>query len=119
MNDISRIEFENAKAEVVCFDNGTEVREYQAIIHVANPRLAYAQQLEAVLNAYDALRLQFAGTQAVFCSLRVHRLSSSATSSVTQLIRLTMSLLPTSPSVQKASSSRPPSTARKLPSGCI
>jgi enamine deaminase RidA (YjgF/YER057c/UK114 family) len=66
MNDISRIDFENAKAEVVCFDNGTEVREYQAIIHVANPRLGYAQQLEAVLNAYDALRLQFAGTQAVF-----------------------------------------------------
>ena len=66
MNDISRIDFENAKAEVVCFDNGTEVREYQAIIHVANPRLAYAQQLEAVLNAYDALRSQFEGTQAVF-----------------------------------------------------
>ena len=66
MNDISRIEFENAKAEVVCFDNGTEVREYQAIIHVANSRLGYAQQLEAVLNAYDALRSQFEGTQAVF-----------------------------------------------------
>ena len=66
MNDILRIEFENATAEVICFDNGTEVREYQAIIHVANPRLTYAQQLEAVLNAYDALRTQFAGTQAVF-----------------------------------------------------
>ena len=66
MNHISRIDFENAKAEVVCFDNGTEVREYQAIIHVANSRLAYAQQLEAVLNAYDALRSQFEGTQAVF-----------------------------------------------------
>ena len=66
MNHISRLDFENAIAEVICFDNGTEVREYQAIIHVANPRLAYAQQLEAVLNAYDALRTQFADTQAVF-----------------------------------------------------
>ena len=66
IHNLSRIEFENATAEVVCFDNGTEVREYQAIIHVANPRLAYAQQLEAVLNAYDALRSQFAGSQAVF-----------------------------------------------------
>ena len=65
-HNILRIEFENAVGEVVCFDNGTEVREYQAIIHVANPRLAYAQQLEAVLNAYDALRTQFADTQAVF-----------------------------------------------------
>ena len=62
----SHIELENARAEVICFDNGTEVREYQAIIHIANPRLAYAQQLEAILNAYDALRTQFAGTQAVF-----------------------------------------------------
>ena len=62
----SHIVFENATAEAICFDNGTEVREYQAIIHVANPRLTYAQQLEAVLNAYDALRTQFAGTQAIF-----------------------------------------------------
>ena len=62
----SHIVFENATAEAICFDNGTEVREYQAIIHVANPRLTYVQQLEAVLNAYDALRTQFAGTQAVF-----------------------------------------------------
>ena len=62
----SHIEFENATAEVVCFDNGTEVREYQAIIHVTKGRLSYAQQLEAVMNAYDALRTQLTGTQAVF-----------------------------------------------------
>ena len=65
-HNISRIEFENAVGEVVCFDNGTAVKEYQAIIHVTNARLAYAQQLEAVLNAYDALRTQFEDTQAVF-----------------------------------------------------
>ena len=65
-HNISRIEFENAVGEVVCFDNGTAVKEYQAIIHVTNARLPYAQQLEAVLNAYDALRTQFEDTQAVF-----------------------------------------------------
>ena len=63
---LSRIDFENATAEVTCFDNGTEVREYHAIIHVNNPRLSFARQLEAVMNAYDHLRTQFADTQAVF-----------------------------------------------------
>ena len=60
------IQFENATADVICFDNGTEVKEYQAIIHVDQARLTYSLQLEAVMNAYDALRTQFADTQAVF-----------------------------------------------------
>jgi enamine deaminase RidA (YjgF/YER057c/UK114 family) len=64
--NFTHIQFENAIADVVCFDNGTEVKEYQAIIHVAQARLTYSQQLEAVMNAYDALRSQFADTQAVF-----------------------------------------------------
>ena len=56
MNEkLSQIEFENARAEVSCFDNGTEVREYQAMIHVTNSRLPYSQQLEAILNAYSSL----------------------------------------------------------------
>ena len=63
---LSRIDFENATAEVTCFDNGTEVREYHAIIHVNSPLLSFARQLEAVMNAYDHLRTQFADTQAVF-----------------------------------------------------
>jgi hypothetical protein len=32
---MNRIDFENAFAEVFCFDNGTDVREYQALIHVS------------------------------------------------------------------------------------
>ncbi|MBO4891101.1 MAG: hypothetical protein J5502_00695 [Prevotella sp.] len=60
------IQFENATADVICFDNGTEVKEYQAIIHVDQARLTYSLQLEAVMNAYDALGTQFANTQAVF-----------------------------------------------------
>ena len=55
MNKFSRIDFENARADVICFDNGTEVKEYQAIIHVSQKRLTYLQQLEAVMNAYHGL----------------------------------------------------------------
>ena len=66
MNKFSRIDFENARADVICFDNGTEVKEYQAIIHVSQKRLTYLQQLEAVMNAYHGLLDQFPDTQAVF-----------------------------------------------------
>ena len=66
MNKFSRIDFENARADVICFDNGTEVKEYQAIIHVSQKRLTYVQQLEAVMNAYQGLLDQFPDTQAVF-----------------------------------------------------
>ena len=66
MNKFSRIDFENARADVICFDNGTEVKEYQAIIHVSQKRLTYIQQLEAVMNAYHGLLDQFPDTQAVF-----------------------------------------------------
>ena len=63
---MNRIDFENAFAEVVCFDNGTEVREYQALIHVSNGKLPFAQQLEAVMNAYNGLLDRLSDTQAVF-----------------------------------------------------
>ena len=66
MNKFSRIDFENARADIICFDNGTEVKEYQAIIHVSQKRLTYLQQLEAVMNAYHGLLDQFPDTQAVF-----------------------------------------------------
>ena len=65
-NQLSRIEFENARADVLCFDNGTEVKEYQAIIHVSQQRLMYAQQLEAIINAYNELLHRLPDTQAVF-----------------------------------------------------
>ena len=67
MNErLSRIEFENARADVLCFDNGTEVREYHAMIHVSEKRLTYAKQLEAVMNAYQGLLDRLKDTQAVF-----------------------------------------------------
>ena len=56
MNErFSHLVFENASADISCFDNGTEVKEYQVMIHVDAKRLPYAQQLEAVLNAYNQL----------------------------------------------------------------
>ena len=64
---LSHIAFENASADVFCFDNGTEVREYHAMIHVDGRRLPYSQQLEAVLNAYNQLiEGPLKGAQAVF-----------------------------------------------------
>ena len=63
---MERIEFENARADVLCFDNGTEVREYHAMIHVSQKRLPYAKQLEAVMNAYQGLLDRLKDTQAVF-----------------------------------------------------
>lgn len=63
---LSHIDFEQACADVFCFDNGTEVRECHAIIRVQNARLSYAQQLDAVLAAYSGLLSQMPGAQAVF-----------------------------------------------------
>ena len=61
-----RLDFENAYADVISFDCGTEVKEYHAMIHVAESRLSYAKQLEAVINAYHALLSKWPDTQAVF-----------------------------------------------------
>ena len=64
--NLSHISFENACADIFSFDNGTEVKEYQAIIHISQRKLPYAQQLEAVMNAYSQLLESLPGTQAVF-----------------------------------------------------
>ena len=66
MEELSRIVFENARADVLCFDNNTEVKEYHAMIHVCQNRLTYTQQLEAVMNAYNSLLDQLPDTHAVF-----------------------------------------------------
>ena len=68
MNEkLAQIEFENARAEVSCFDNGTEVREYHAMIHVTTPCMPFSKQLEAVLAAYDTLvEGELGGAHAVF-----------------------------------------------------
>ena len=63
----TRIDFENAYADVSCFDNGTEVKEYHAVIRVAQKRLSFSKQLEAVIGAYNHLiEGQLSGAQAVF-----------------------------------------------------
>ena len=62
----SHIEFGNAIADICCFDNGTEVREYHAMIHITRQRLTYAQQLEAIMAVYDGLLEHLPDTHAVF-----------------------------------------------------
>jgi enamine deaminase RidA (YjgF/YER057c/UK114 family) len=65
--ELKHFDFEHARADVFCFDNGTEVQEYHAMIHVATPGLPFAQQLEAILNAYSQLiNDQLHGSSAVF-----------------------------------------------------
>lgn len=49
-------QYANAYAEVSAFECRGEVKEYHVMIHVANHRLTYQQQLDAVLDAYQQLR---------------------------------------------------------------
>ena len=65
-NTLSHFTFGNACADISCFDNGTEVREYQAIIHISQQKLSYTQQLEAIMTAYNKLLDTLPDTQAVF-----------------------------------------------------
>lgn len=66
-NTLSQIQFENAQAEVFCFDNGTEVRECHVMIHISRQGMTVSEQLEAVQNAYTQLiETHLPGTQAVF-----------------------------------------------------
>ena len=44
----SHIDFDQAGADVFCFDNGTQVREYHAMIRVQQACLPFAQQVDAV-----------------------------------------------------------------------
>ena len=62
-----RIDFQNACAVVHSFDAGTEVKEYHAMIHVVGANLPFAEQLEAVTDAYTQLLETLPGKpQAVF-----------------------------------------------------
>ncbi|MCR4582596.1 MAG: hypothetical protein K5764_03470 [Prevotella sp.] len=61
------IQFENAFATIFQFADGQSVNEYHAMIHVSDVHLPYAQQLEAVLNAYSHLVEEaLPGAHAVF-----------------------------------------------------
>jgi enamine deaminase RidA (YjgF/YER057c/UK114 family) len=67
MNEnLSHIDFGNAYADIFCFDNGTEVKEYHAMIHVSEQRQPYVKQLEAVMNAYNELLNRLQEARAVF-----------------------------------------------------
>ena len=63
---LTHIDFEHAGADVFCFDSGTDVREYHAMIQITDRRLPFAVQLEAVISAYDDLLNRLPDTQAVF-----------------------------------------------------
>ena len=47
--------YEGARLELFVFDNGTEVTEYQLMIHAEDAYASYAEQLAAVMNAYSAV----------------------------------------------------------------
>ena len=67
MNERTKhMESEYSKTDVTCYDNGTEVREYHAMIHVKSPLLPFAQQLDAVMEAYKQLLETFPEARAVF-----------------------------------------------------
>ncbi|MBR1389093.1 MAG: hypothetical protein IJ569_05695 [Prevotella sp.] len=55
MGQMTHLDFEHTRADVCCFNNGTDVKEYHVMIHVRTPNLPFSQQLEAVLSAYDQL----------------------------------------------------------------
>ena len=56
----------HAQTRVTCYDNGTEVREYHAMIQVDSPLLPFSQQLEAIMGAYRQLLQTYADARAVF-----------------------------------------------------
>ena len=56
----------HAQTRVTCYDNGTEVREYHAMIQVDSPLLPFSQQLEAIMGAYRQLLQTYADARVVF-----------------------------------------------------
>ena len=67
MNERTKhMESEYSRTDVTCYDNGTEVREYHAMIHVKSPLLPFPQQLETVMEAYKQLLETFPEARAVF-----------------------------------------------------
>lgn len=67
MNNFQINTYDNARAEIFTFNNGTEVSEAHVMIHVTDSLLPYSQQLEAVINAFSQLRGEtLKGYDAVF-----------------------------------------------------
>ena len=59
MYQLKKVPFEKAYAEISMFDNGTEVKEYHAMIHVDDATLPYAEQLNAISTPYSMLIMPF------------------------------------------------------------
>ncbi len=55
MNTLNTIQLKQAHADIFKFDNDTEVAEYHVMLHVDDSTLSFPEQLETILNAYDAL----------------------------------------------------------------
>lgn len=67
MNNFQINTYDNARAEIFTFNNGTEVSEAHVMIHVTDSLLPYSQQLETVINAFSQLRGEtLKGYDAVF-----------------------------------------------------
>ncbi len=67
MNKFQINTYDNARAEIFTFNNGTEVSEAHVMIHVTDSLLPYSQQLETVINAFSQLRGEtLKGYDAVF-----------------------------------------------------
>ena len=56
MNKRETILLNNAYAELFTFDNGNAVKEFHVMIHVSTPSLTWAEQFDAIENAYTQLR---------------------------------------------------------------
>jgi len=62
-----QLTFQNAHAELFRFEGVGKVSEYHVMIHVDNPLLTFAEQLQAVEDAYDQLcSSELKGADAVF-----------------------------------------------------
>lgn len=51
------IKLKDAYAEVFCFSNNTDAKEYHIAVHINNTRLNFRQQLETLINSYNAIRI--------------------------------------------------------------
>ena len=55
-----KTDFEHASVRTFCFENGTEVAEYQMIVSVTSPTLTFAEQVAAVQDALECTRREIA-----------------------------------------------------------
>ncbi len=67
MKQLNTIRQEKAHADIFHFDNGTEVKEYHAIIHADDATMSFSQQLQAVMEVYASLvERELLGARCVF-----------------------------------------------------